>query len=231
MNFMKMLEGALHGQVKPMITQCCMRHLYNAQPKNEIVINHAKGFERRRCNHHELEKPLSTMECLSSVVDPKSTRTNKHRYVVATQHQDIQEYMQSIPGVPIVYILRSVMIMKPMSDVTVQTRAREEDAKFRMGLKGARGATAQLGGNGEGEGDGDEDAAAPKKKQKKGPAAPNPLSSKAPSKAKIAERERSAQESKSANRRKRRRIVATPNNDVSQEIANDFSAQQGIDAT
>ena len=119
--------------------------------------------------------------------------------------------------------------MKPMSDVTVQTRAREEDAKFRMGLKGARGATTQLGGNSEGEGD--EDAAAPKKKQKKGPAAPNPLASKAPSKAKIAERERSAQESKSANRRKRRRIVATPNNDVSQEVANDLSAQQGIDAT
>lgn len=119
------------------ITQCCMRHLYNAQPKNEVVIQHAKNFERRRCNHHTLEKPLSARECLASVIDPKGNQTNKHRYVVACQDFEVQQYLQSIPGVPMIYIVRSVMIMKPMSAATAQVTAREEQSKLRSGIRKA----------------------------------------------------------------------------------------------
>ena len=203
-----------------------MRHLYAAEPKNDLVIAHAKQFERRRCNHHILEKPLTTLECLSSVVDPKGSRTNKHRYVVATQDREAQEHMQLIPGVPLVYVLRSVMIMKPMSDVTVQTRARDEAQKFKVGLKGSRRAelaaskpseeSVKQGGGGEAQDRmASQERSAPKKKRGQTSGA-NPLSAKAPSKAKLAEKSRSGQQSSGSTRRKRKKAFRMISNDTTE---------------
>jgi U3 small nucleolar RNA-associated protein 23 len=110
-----------------------MRHLYAT--KDQKVIAQAKDFERRRCGHHELETPLSTLECLKSVVDPKDNHTNKHRYVGAIQDEDVRRFLRSIPGVPLVYINRSVMIMEPMGGATEGYRMTEEKAKFKAGIK------------------------------------------------------------------------------------------------
>lgn len=192
MEFIKMLEKTLHGQVKPMITQCSMRHLYTAEPKNEMLIEHAKAFERRRCNHHELEKPLSTLECFQSVIDPKGSKTNKHRYVVASQDDDVRAYLRSIPGVPMIYLKRSVMIMEPMAGTTERVLDREEKDKFRSGLKGQRnpGGRGKRGREDDDDGDelvekdgviipasrANEETAPAQKKRKKGPSGPNPLS-------------------------------------------------------
>jgi len=115
------------------ITQCCIRHLYTA--KDEPAIDQAKTFERRRCGHHELPEPLSTLDCLKEVVDPKSSQTNKHRYIIASQDTDVRAYMRNIPGVPLIYINRSVMIMEPMAEATDDIRLKEERLKFRSGLK------------------------------------------------------------------------------------------------
>lgn len=182
----RMLENTLHGEIKPMITQCCIRHLYNApaDPHKDEWIEAAKQAERRRCGHHELPEPLSTLECMQSVVDPKGSGFNKHRYVVASQDDTVRRKMRTIVGVPLVYIARSVMILEPMADVTAGVREREEKAKIKAGL-GARRTT----GTGAGEkrkrdeGDSDSDvqagaASGPKKQKQKGPKGPNPLAVK-----------------------------------------------------
>ena len=182
-----------------------MRHLYEAEPKDETLIEHAKGFERVRCGHHELEKPLSTFECLKSVVDPKSSRTNKYHYIIASQDDNLRHFMRSIPGVPLIYIKRSVMIMEPMATATNNVREKEERLKFSAGLTGRRnpsgGVKRLREDDGEEEGVIDQgaarsdsragggseqdqiigdlagaDAAPSKKKRKKGPSGPNPLS-------------------------------------------------------
>jgi len=186
------LERTLHGQVKPMITQCSMRHLYAAstEPGVSFLIEKAKLFERRRCDHRpeDYPEPLSTKECLASVVDPKGSKTNKHRYVVASQELEVRKHMRGIMGVPLVYINRSVMIMEPMAGATAETREREERGKFRAGLKGVRGSGSQgmkrkRGDDGEaidsGPQAGAEDGTVKKKvKQRNGPKGPNPLSIK-----------------------------------------------------
>ncbi|EKG22041.1 hypothetical protein MPH_00632 [Macrophomina phaseolina MS6] len=182
------LERTLQGKVKPMITQCSMRHLYAL--KDQEVITKAQAFERRRCNHHTLDEPLSTLECIRSVVDPKESKTNKHRYVVASQEQKVRSYLRQIPGVPLIYINRSVMIMEPMAGATEDVRDKAESEKFRTGLKTRPAAAATApkrkrdddedGGSG-----GENEAAATKpepKKKRKGPKAPNPLSVKKPKK-------------------------------------------------
>ncbi|KAF2271978.1 uncharacterized protein EI97DRAFT_407197 [Westerdykella ornata] len=190
------LKGVLGGEVKPMITQCDMRHLYNAKPKDEQLILQAKTYERRRCGHHELEEPLSSLECISQCVDPKGSGTNKHRYVVATQDPKIRAALRKIPGVPLVYVSKSVVILEPMAQATEEQREREERAKFKMGLKGRRGGAdanqkrkrddedegAQEHGTESIAAESGGDARPQKKKRVKGPKGPNPLSVRKPKK-------------------------------------------------
>jgi U3 small nucleolar RNA-associated protein 23 len=178
----------------PVITQCSIRHLYAAKDNSE-AIELAKSYERRRCNHHTLDNPLSTLECLQSVVDPKQNSTNKHRYTIASQDNIVRAHMRSIPGVPLVYINRSVMIMEPMAEVTETLKRKEEKTKFRAGLKPRTGGTVL----GKRTRDLSEDHGKPtnvsqeplsvstdgaevNKKRKRGPKGPNPLSIKKPKK-------------------------------------------------
>lgn len=207
------LERTLHGKVKIMITQCCIRHLYTRAreepgPAGRAAIELAKTFERRRCGHkpEDYEEPLSTLSCLGHVVDGKGRNQNKNCYVVASQDAEVRRHMRGIAGVPLIYISRSVMIMEPMSTSTVQIGARAERAKFRSELRPTAGEKRKREGDGSEEEDDDdadddtdkEDDAddakdtadavdagpkPPKKKKQYGRKEPNPLSVKKKSKA------------------------------------------------
>lgn len=198
-----MLENTLHGQIKPMITQCCIRHLYDIQTstpaeqaEKDDWIAAAKAAERRRCGHHELEEPLSALECLESVVDPKGSGTNRHRYVVVSQDPEVRKRMRGIAGVPLVYVNRSVMILEPMAMATEEVRSREERGKLRSGLKNRRetsGVKRRREDDNEADAEKNADAQTeqePKKRRIRGPKGANPLSAKKPKKAKSAEGER-----------------------------------------
>lgn len=216
------LERILHGKVKPstqlqlgtghldgeltilhslVITQCSIRHLYEltATSKNgkESLIGLAKQMERRRCNHHTLEKPLSTLECLASVIDPKHSNTNKNRYVIASQEEEVRRYCRGVKGVPLVYVKRSVMVMEPMADSSVSVKQGIDREKFRMGLRdkadetrkrkraddpshGDSGLADKFAASGD---DHEGEVERPiKKKRTRGPKGPNPLSIKKPRK-------------------------------------------------
>ena len=178
-----------------------MRHLYLLkevpQPTKDALILTAKSMERRRCNHHVLDEPLSTLECFSSVIDPKNSRTNKNRYIVASQDEDVRRYCREIKGVPLVFVKRSVMVMEPMAAGSVNAREGLEREKFRSGLR-----TRGIGKRKRDEEDdnvptaGEEqamrsitetDGGAGKKKRTKGPKGPNPLSVKKPKKLRVSD--------------------------------------------
>ncbi|KAI5786446.1 Fcf1-domain-containing protein [Peziza echinospora] len=98
------------------------------------ILALSKTLELRRCNHHTLKEPLSEFACIQScLVSPSGE--NKNCYVVATMDRELRAYLRSIPGVPLVYINRSVMIMEPMADVSWERRERLEWGKFTQGLK------------------------------------------------------------------------------------------------
>jgi U3 small nucleolar RNA-associated protein 23 len=164
-----------------------MRHLYasSKEPGVSYLIDKAKTYERRRCNHlpEDYPEPLSAKDCLSSVVDPKDSKTNKHRYVVASQDVEVRKEMRGIMGVPLVYINRSVMIMEPMASASAETRERGERSKFRDGIKGKeRGSGSLKRKREEDGGERDEGEVEKKKVKRKGPKGPNPLSMKKPKK-------------------------------------------------
>ncbi|KKA27814.1 hypothetical protein TD95_003915 [Thielaviopsis punctulata] len=146
MDLVSGLQRTLHAKEikptsnRPVITQCCMRHLYAAknEPGMAAVITHAQNdFLRAFCGHHpdKYPEPLSTAACMGSLVDGKDTGRNAKHYVVATQDQAVRRLMRSIKGVPLIFERRGVIIMEPMADVSVQEKLREERLKFRAGLK------------------------------------------------------------------------------------------------
>ncbi|KAF1809671.1 hypothetical protein P152DRAFT_461350 [Eremomyces bilateralis CBS 781.70] len=186
MDILPAITRTLQGEVKPMITQCSMRHLYAT--KDSQLIDQAKTFERRRCGHHELDEPLSTLECLSSVVDAKDNKTNKHRYIIASQEREVRIQMRQIPGIPILFIDRSVLILEDMSAATVKECHGQERSKFLEGLKtrGTLGSPAKRKRAIDDEAnaaekdvdDSQPDEVKAVKKKHRGPKAPNPLSVK-----------------------------------------------------
>jgi U3 small nucleolar RNA-associated protein 23 len=170
--------------LETVITQCSMRHLYAAakEPGVSFLIDKAKTYERRRCDHRpeDYPEPLSTKDCLASVVDPKGSKTNKHRYVVASQELEVRKFMRGILGVPLVYINRSVMIMEPMAGATAENREKEERGKFGAGLKRGSGSLKRKREGDEEKEDAETKEDMPRKKKKtvKGPKGPNPLAVK-----------------------------------------------------
>ncbi|CCF55942.1 hypothetical protein KAFR_0A05060 [Kazachstania africana CBS 2517] len=167
-DLVKGLKRTLQAEVKPMITQCCMQALYETRDQNAIDM--AKGFERRRCNHPPKE-PKTPIECVLSVVNVNGK--NKHRYVVASQDIDIRRQLRRVPGVPLVHISRSVMIMEPLSDTSAKISSRMEQEKLYKGLNDPKYAGLKLDEEEatETQGSGEKTA-----KKKRGPKGPNPLS-------------------------------------------------------
>ncbi|KAG5513523.1 hypothetical protein PMAC_000955 [Pneumocystis sp. 'macacae'] len=163
-DIVKQLERALQGKIKPMITQCCIQKLY--ETKQQDTISLAKTYERRRCNHKD--SPLSPEDCIYSIVNINGK--NKHRYVVATQSLDIRIRLRNIPGVPLSYISRSVLILEPSSFPTIKAKELQEQEK--LGLKKEESKKI-LGSKRK-----QDEISLPKKKRRKGPREPNPLSVK-----------------------------------------------------
>lgn len=215
-----------------MITQCEIRKLYARKDEKGVgeAIEAAKLCERRRCGHHpdEYPEPLSTLECLQSVVDPKDQGENKHRYVVASQSQEVRRMLRAVRGVPLIYIKRSVMILEPMSDESAQTRAREEKSKFRAEIKKSLG-KRKRDEKAEGDDEDGEAAEKAKKLKQRGPKGPNPLSIKKAKKSQGDAPSKGAQPAEEAAadapaKRKRRRKNKSSNGEATGDGANDSAA-------
>ncbi|KAI5969310.1 hypothetical protein CANMA_001630 [Candida margitis] len=176
----KGLTRTIQAENKPMITQCCIQALYNG--KNQDAINLAKTFERRKCNHREAIAPR---ECISSIVDINGE--NKHRYVVATQDLELRRKLRQVPGVPLVYMNRSVMVMEPLSNASAKYSEQWESKKLTGGLNDLQAGKIVH----EDEEDIEEENTGnePAKKKRKGPKGPNPLSVKKKKKAETTEKE------------------------------------------
>ncbi|OJJ47935.1 hypothetical protein ASPZODRAFT_94965 [Penicilliopsis zonata CBS 506.65] len=94
------------------------------------------------------------------------------------QAQALRRAARSIPGVPIVYVKRSVMVLEPMSSPSDTVREDTERGKFRAGLDGD---SSSLGKRKRAE-EGDDKNKKNKKQGPKKAKAPNPLSMKKPKK-------------------------------------------------
>ncbi|KAI5950759.1 hypothetical protein KGF54_003833 [Candida jiufengensis] len=162
----------IQAENKPMITQCCIQDLYNS--KNEKAISIAKNFERRKCNHRQ---PINPQDCIESIVNINGE--NKHRYVVSTQDLDLRKRLRSVPGVPLIYMNKSsVMVMEPLSESTAKYSNNWENKKLTAGLNDLKAGQKDKKQKEEATKEDNEESEEPAKKKRKGPKGPNPLSIK-----------------------------------------------------
>lgn len=114
------IQKAVQNDIKCLISQCSMKVLYDAKSE---CITLAKRMERRRCGH--IEKAEPEQECLEQCIGSR----NKNRYIVCTQDAALRSKLRDIPGVPLFYLNRSVLIMEPMSPATTVTKETREREK------------------------------------------------------------------------------------------------------
>lgn len=165
----KGLNRTIQGETKPMITQCCMQALYDSGNQNAIEVG--KTFERRRCNHREAIPPK---ECVESIVNINNE--NKHRYIVASQNYELRKALRYVPGVPLIFMNRSVMVMEPLSDASARYSETFERRKLTQGLNDKKAGKLVPAKEPAAE------SSEPPRKKAKGPKGPNPLSIKKKSK-------------------------------------------------
>ncbi|KAK5781194.1 rRNA-binding ribosome biosynthesis protein UTP23 PWA37_002125 [Arxiozyma heterogenica] len=168
-NLVKSLSQTLQAEVKPMITQCCIQALYATE--NQNAINLAKSYERRRCNHPPNDAKAPAI-CIESVVNVDGE--NKHRYVVATQDIKLRRKLRRVPGVPLLHINRSVMVMEPLSDASARISRKMEQEKLFKGLNDPKYAGLKKNDEADIEDLKNQEV----RKRKSGPKEPNPLSVK-----------------------------------------------------
>ncbi|EPY51227.1 rRNA processing protein [Schizosaccharomyces cryophilus OY26] len=178
------ISRTVQGDIKPMVTQCCIRQLYSRSQEAKQEIQIAKSFERRRCGH--IDEAKSPLECMQSCIDVNGR--NKHRYVVATQNTELRDLLRSVPGVPLIYMKRSVVVLEPASRATILEKHAKESSQMGLSkeekliLSGKRPHSGSEREETEETGKEDDNEASenveeqPKKKKRKGPKGPNPLS-------------------------------------------------------
>ncbi|KAL8287688.1 hypothetical protein RQP46_003546 [Phenoliferia psychrophenolica] len=125
LDFQARLEDVCQGAVKPMITQCCMQALYDLGAEGQGAVDLAKGFERRKCNHFKV-RPQD--ECMTAMAGSD----NPNRYVIATQSLPLRQTLRNVPGLPIIYLARSVVLLEAPSTKTMSKKKEMEDQKLHV---------------------------------------------------------------------------------------------------
>ena len=100
-----------------MITQCSIAHLYKAGAEGQQAVNFARSLERRKCNHWQTKD--TDAECIAGVI---GTETNRLNYIVATQSTKLRADMRKVPGVPLLFEKRSIILMEPPSEASMGKR-------------------------------------------------------------------------------------------------------------
>ncbi|KKZ62170.1 hypothetical protein EMCG_03308 [[Emmonsia] crescens] len=159
----------------------------------------------RYCSHKEDSKTIDEVDCLLSLLSPSpELKKNKEHYILATADPEptnthtqkwksiaaaapepptnyLRKGARQIPGVPIIYVKRSVMILEPLSNSSEGVREGVERGKLRTGVTKTVAGKRKRDDGEEGEEGLEEDrSAATKEKKPKKVKGPNPLSMKKP---------------------------------------------------
>lgn len=113
-------------KVKPLITQCCMVSLYNLGKEHQDAVDIAKQWERRMCNHREAIDPAACVkQCIGNY--------NKHRYILASDRGELRRDLRlSVAGLPMMHFAKAVMVMEPISPLTLAKMEANEERKLSL---------------------------------------------------------------------------------------------------
>ena len=156
-------------------------------PPTEVPLRHCKHKNDAGEEVGVVSEARCLLDLLAGQPHGNELAKNKQHYILATADVDererrtkgfldVRERARMVPGVPIVYVKRSVMILEEFSGTSEGVRRREEKEKFSEGLVGAR---KRKRGDGDAESDDDstvEENRGPRIRGLKRAKGPNPLS-------------------------------------------------------
>ncbi|KAJ1719337.1 hypothetical protein LPJ53_005889 [Coemansia erecta] len=161
------IEKALQGPVNYFITYCGICDLRKDEKHKDEAIALSKTFEKRHCSHKD---PVSGTQCIEELLNGE----NKNNYCIAVQSEELRSKLREIPGVPILHIRRTIVILETTSQATKDKR--EVVVKEKLAVSAAEKKLLQDVKKAE-----ISEKQALKKnvpRKKKGPKGPNPLSVK-----------------------------------------------------
>jgi U3 small nucleolar RNA-associated protein 23 len=163
-------------------------------PPTEVPLRHCKHKNDEGEELGVVSEARCLLDLLAGQPHGNEHAKNKQHYILATADADereqrsksfldVRERARMIPGVPIIYVKRSVMILEEMSGASERTIRKVEKDKFGEGLMGLGDRKRKRGEDGDGEDEDDELAAdneqdGPKIRGMKRAKGPNPLSVK-----------------------------------------------------
>jgi len=162
LDYKSMLQETVVGKTRIMTTNCVINELRTLGEDFMGAALAAKRLEKRRCTHGG--NPVNAADCIKEIIGD----TNQFNYCVATQDLSLRDYLRRIPGIPLIYINRSVMILEPPSPATTN---KVKEIEYNKTVPTNYESTI-IKNNTETPED------APKSKKRKGPKQPNPLSCK-----------------------------------------------------
>ncbi|KAJ0401163.1 hypothetical protein P43SY_004370 [Pythium insidiosum] len=120
--------------------------------------------------------PVDVTQVMLSLVGER----NERKFVVATQEVELRKALRLVPGVPLIYLNRSVLVFEDISKATLAIVRQEEKAKMaKLDVNEKRKLESVV----EDSASAEEDAAPQRKKRRA--KAPNPLSCKKPTTKKV----------------------------------------------
>jgi U3 small nucleolar RNA-associated protein 23 len=186
MPLQKFLENTLHGKCRLFVSRCSLAKIMGDWEKEQKKAGAKGGPGRRPeflppptdvplryCKHNDEETPVNEADCLIDLLagQPRGNEQpkNKQHFVLATADStdaekrkagrafvDVREAARNVPGVPIVYVKRSVMVLEELSKASLRAKGGVEKERLREGLiVGVRRKRKRGGEDGEGEGEGE----------------------------------------------------------------------------
>lgn len=111
--FKEALPNLLGGAVRLFTTNCVLQEL---KQKDSAAVFNARRLETiKMCKH----KGVSGAECIKSIIGD----ANKYHFGVCAQQDDLREALRQIPGVPLCFINRGILLMEAPSEATLKRAA------------------------------------------------------------------------------------------------------------
>ncbi|XP_031566348.1 rRNA-processing protein UTP23 homolog isoform X1 [Actinia tenebrosa] len=149
------------AKVQLVTTNCIIEEGKALGPSLNGAVSIAKKFQVRLCGHKK--SPVPAAECIKSIIGPSNT----NRYFVATQDRELQTHLESIPGVPLMYLNHNCMVLEKPTPLSYDTAQQIQDSKVNP-TSLEKETIAKLKGEPESE--------EKRRRKRKKPSGPNPLS-------------------------------------------------------
>ncbi|GKV40867.1 hypothetical protein SLEP1_g48465 [Rubroshorea leprosula] len=119
------LSNCLGAPVKLFTTRCILAELKTLGASYSHSFQAANKLTIARCDH---EKRKGADACILDVIG----QNNPEHFFVATQHVDLRNKLQEVPGVPLIFALRNALFLEPPSSFQHQFVKASEEKRLHM---------------------------------------------------------------------------------------------------